>query len=277
MKWASIIAKPKRLDDAVDQACEDLSAALGGETPDLVFAFASGQYATHFERLPELIQERLPGAILVGCSAGGVVGGGEEIEQLPGLSLTGALLPGVKITPFHVPADLSEKSDLWGIQDDEPTHFVLLTEPFGCDTPDLLSNLDMAFPGSPVVGGIASGGEQPGTTALFLLDRVIRTGAVGVALQGDIVMDTMVAQGCRPVGDPMFITRGESNAIYELDGRPAGYLRGIDPGDGGSAWSGRAVRKGSAEPSGRHRGARRSVAVPDTFDVPGPGERRYPG
>ena len=134
MRWASVIAKPRRLDDAVDQACEDLSAALGTQSPDLVFAFASGQYATHFERLPELIQERLPGALLVGCSAGGVVGDGEEIEQLPGLSLTGAILPGVKISSFHVPADLSEKSDLWDIRDDEPTYFVLLTEPFGCNS-----------------------------------------------------------------------------------------------------------------------------------------------
>ena len=69
MKWASVIAKPRRLDDAVEQACEDLSAALDGETPSVIFAFASGQYATHFERLPQLIDERLPGALLLGCSA----------------------------------------------------------------------------------------------------------------------------------------------------------------------------------------------------------------
>jgi small ligand-binding sensory domain FIST len=41
-----------------------------------------------------------------------------------------------------------------------------------------------------------------------------------VALTGDLIMDTIVAQGCRPVGMPLFITRSRGNLILELDGRP---------------------------------------------------------
>ena len=64
-------------------------------------------------------------------------------------------------------------------------------------------------------------GEQPGGNALFLGPSVHRSGLVGVALSGDIEVDTIVAQGCRPVGLPMFVTKAHGNVIWELDGRRA--------------------------------------------------------
>jgi small ligand-binding sensory domain FIST len=44
---------------------------------------------------------------------------------------------------------------------------------------------------------------------------------VGVALSGNVTVDTIVAQGCRPIGQPMFVTRCERNVLHELDGRRA--------------------------------------------------------
>ena len=44
-------------------------------------------------------------------------------------------------------------------------------------------------------------------------------GYVGLGLTGDVVIDTVVAQGCRPIGEPMFVTRCEKNVIFEVDGR----------------------------------------------------------
>ena len=66
--------------------------------------------------------------------------------------------------------------------------------------------LDYAFPGSVKIGGLASGGSQPGANALFLGDEVHRAGMVGLAFSGDVMIDTVVAQGCRPIGVPMQIT-----------------------------------------------------------------------
>jgi small ligand-binding sensory domain FIST len=54
---------------------------------------------------------------------------------------------------------------------------------------------------------------------LYLDDAVHRSGLVGVALSGDVRVDTLVAQGCRPIGEPMFVTRAAENQIYALDGR----------------------------------------------------------
>ena len=81
-----------------------------------------------------------------------------------------------------------------------------------------MSSIDRAFPGQVKLGGLASGGDEPGDHVLVLNDQIIREGAVGVALYGDIEVDAVVAQGCRPVGDPMVVTRAEQNMLIELSG-----------------------------------------------------------
>jgi small ligand-binding sensory domain FIST len=104
--------------------------------------------------------------------------------------------------------------------EDEP-HFVLLADPFSADAGSLLSGMDYAFPSSPKIGGLASGANGPGLNALFLDGEVFHGGAVGVALTGDVALDTVVAQGCRPVGELLSVTGCRENVLYELDGRPA--------------------------------------------------------
>jgi len=39
---------------------------------------------------------------------------------------------------------------------------------------------------------------------------------VGVALSGNLVMETIVAQGCRPIGQLFQVTKGERNIVLEL-------------------------------------------------------------
>ena len=63
-----------------------------------------------------------------------------------------------------------------------------------------------------------------------------RTGLVGVALAGNIEVETIVAQGCRPIGEPMFITKCQGNLLWELDGVSAvkvleDLYESLDPGD----------------------------------------------
>ena len=98
---------------------------------------------------------------------------------------------------------------------------MLLADPFSGRPEALLAGLDYAFPSSPKIGGLASGATSPGLNALFLDGEVFSEGAVGVALSGDVTIDTVVAQGCRPVGELMRVTGCRGNFLYELDGRPA--------------------------------------------------------
>jgi small ligand-binding sensory domain FIST len=71
---------------------------------------------------------------------------------------------------------------------------------------------------------LASGGQQPGANVLFIDATPHRAGLVGVALSGRIEIDTIVAQGCRPIGQPMFVTKCQGNILWELDGQPAVHV-----------------------------------------------------
>jgi small ligand-binding sensory domain FIST len=215
MRWASTVSEKADLAEAVDQAGAGVAAALDGAAPDLLVAFVSAQHAERYPEVPSLVRRRFPGGLVFGCSAGGVIGGGHEVEEAPGFSLTAAHLPGVTLTPFHGLA--TAPPPLGGAN----PQLLLLADPFTFDVETFIHDVDMRHPGAVVVGGLASGGRRPGENALYLGDDVHRGGLIGVTLDGDVVVDTIVAQGCRPVGDPMFITRCERNVIYELDGRPA--------------------------------------------------------
>ena len=228
MRWASSGSDDANASAAIRAAAEQLRLQLDGHAADLIVAFVSPHHAASFDRIPAMIAESLGAGLLLGCSAGGVIGGGREIEQRPGVSLTAAILPGVTPRPFHVESEAlpspASGAEAWralvGIEAEEQPHFLVLPDPFTFDAEGFVRGLDLSYPLSSTIGGIASGGGTPGDNALFLGDRVLRSGAVGVALAGDIAVDTIVAQGCRPIGDPMFATSCERNIVRRLDGRP---------------------------------------------------------
>jgi small ligand-binding sensory domain FIST len=220
MQWASAVSSAARVDEAIAEAASRVRRQLGDQPPDLAVVFASPHHADHYDAVPELVRAALEPKTLLGCSAGGVIGGGHEIEGEAGFSVTAARLPGVTLVPFH--ADEPVPPD---VPADPPPQLIVLPEPFSFDAETFLRLLDHRLPGSTVVGGVASGGRQRGQNALFLDGTVHRDGLVGVALQGNVVVDTVVAQGCRPIGEPMFVTRCERNFLYEVDGRsPAAVL-----------------------------------------------------
>ena len=229
MKWSSASSDNSSLEEALDRCVASVREGLESETVDLAVVFASPHHREAYERIPGMVAKRLGAKYLIGCSAGGVIGGGHEIEQRAGFSLTAASLPGVSVTPFHVDneslPDLDASPSAWeslvGTTPDEYPQFLLITDPFTIRSDNLLLGLDYAFRRSVKVGGMASGGQQPGANALMLDGEVHRSGAVGLAFHGDVVIDTIVAQGCRPIGKPMNVTRCNSNVLLELDGAPA--------------------------------------------------------
>jgi small ligand-binding sensory domain FIST len=95
----------------------------------------------------------------------------------------------------------------------------MLPDPFTIDAQVLIASCDRALPAATKLGGLPSGGTGPGTSALFLGEATHAAGAVGVALRG-VHVDTLVAQGCRPIGNAMFVTRHRGNVLQELNGKP---------------------------------------------------------
>lgn len=228
MKWASAISRNASVEAAIQECSEHIRRDLGTGGISLAVLFVTPHFAAYYPRMHHLIDDHLRPETLIGCSGGGVIGGDEEIERAPAVSLVAARLPDVGVTPFrvddHLP-DLDGPPDAWeaviGVPAEEEPQLVLLADPFSVRTEALLAGLDYAFPGLPKIGGLASGATSPGLNALFLNDAVFDGGAVGVALTGNVAVDTVVAQGCRPVGGLMRVTGCDGNMLHELDDRPA--------------------------------------------------------
>ena len=228
MKWASALSEQTAFTDAIEECIGLVRQQLGDSSPHLAVVFASSHHAEDYERLPQLIRENLDSTLVLGCSGGGIIGNGQEVEQRPAVSITAAHLPDVNLVGFHLEGDtlpdLDAGPDAWEevvqVSPSQEPHFVLLADAFSFPVQNLLLGLDYAFERSAKIGGLASGGQESRQNALFLGDQVYSSGAVGVALHGNIAVDTVVAQGCRPIGKPMRITESRRNLLVELDGQP---------------------------------------------------------
>lgn len=228
MKWVSTVSDEPGLAEAVREVAVHTRSRLGGESPDLVVVFVSEHHRDDYESLPDLLAAEMPTGLLVGCSAGGVIGGGREVEKRPGLSITAAVLPEVELAGFHmVNESLPERdaaASVWEervhVRAERDPNFLLLPDPFTFDAEIFIAGLDRAFPCSRKVGGLVSGGREPGASALYLGSRAYRAGVVGVSMSGNIRVETIVAQGCRPIGEPMFVTSCRENVLGGLDGQP---------------------------------------------------------
>jgi len=228
MRWASAVDTDSNLSSAVERAAGTVFTGLGRQEPDLLFAFVGADHAARFDAVSDLLLREFESAFIFGCCAGGVIGGGREIEDRPGVSLTGALLPGVKFKGTHldaaqVPPVFAEArvwEDTLRMTANQQPAFLLLADPYSFETETYVRGLDRVYPRAPKIGGLASGARQVGGTALYLGSQVYHSGCITLALTGNIEVDAVVAQGCRPVGEPMFVTMAHENLIRELDGRP---------------------------------------------------------
>ena len=228
VKWVSSISHEKDLGRALTELRRDLRSQLGAPA-DLVMLFLTPHYEEEYERVPDAVAGLLSPALFIGCTGTGIVGAGREVEDRASVSIIAASLPEVEVTPFYVEEEdlpnLDAGPEYWheaiGIAPDPTPHFLLFVDPTGSvpfDTRPLLMGLDFAYPASAKVGGLASVLRE---NCLFMGDRLLSGGCAGIALQGAIQVDPVVAQGCRPVGQPMTITGCDGYLLTGLDDRPA--------------------------------------------------------
>ncbi|MAG55829.1 MAG: hypothetical protein CMJ83_06025, partial [Planctomycetes bacterium] len=169
------------------------------------------------------LRTAFPLATSLGCTAEGTIGDGRELERQASVSLLAGSLPGVDFRPFRVTQDTlddDEWVDRLGPADGDPT-FLVLGDPFSLDVRRFLSGTQESHPGRPVIGGMASGAHQPGDNRLLADGAVHADGLVGVAITGDVAVDSVVSQGCRPIGEHYVVTQGEANILRGLRNQPA--------------------------------------------------------
>jgi len=242
MKWFTTASRETDIEVATKACMDAIRDALGDGSPDVLLVFPSAHYIPAADKLSELLWQGLEPEHMIGCCGGGVIGGGEEHERAPALTMTAAKLPGVTARTFHLearreidlePALLTEQI---GLPAENGPSLILLPDPYTFPAELFVKALDMVYPFSQKVGGLVSGSNTPGRHVMFLDDEVIRSGLVGIGFDGNMAMDTIVAQGCRPVGEPMFVTSSRENVIISLDGRsPRDVLQALfeslDEGD----------------------------------------------
>ena len=207
-------------------AIGDALAGLDGRRPDLVVLFISPQFEDEIAAVVDVATEAAEDAIVIGCTAGGVIGATAEVEDAPAITAWAASLPSVGIEPVRL---TFERDGDHGIIDgfgemprrEDGAVLVLLTDPFSFPADLLLEHLNEAAPGVPVVGGQSSGGLEAGRNVLIANGEVVRDGAVGVILRGGASVTPAVSQGCRPIGETYAVTRAERNVMYELAGQPS--------------------------------------------------------
>ena len=227
MQWASTLSVTSNYQDGVNECLYKINSIMDNE-PNLVVVFASPKNVNLLQDLNKMIDNRFTDCTILGCSGLGIIGSGQELEKNDGIAMAAATLPDVTVTPFHISsnnlpdgdAPPKEWESLVGVTRESNPEFILLGDPFSSQCENLLMGLDYAFPKSTIIGGLSSGGQQSGLNSLFLNSDTFSEGVVGAALSGNIKIDTIVAQGCKPIGEPIRITRCNRNLLEGIDDKP---------------------------------------------------------
>ncbi len=206
---------------AARRAVAEARASLGDLTPSFGVLFASAHYFGSAQTLVAAVAEEAGRIPLIGCVADAVAGAAREVESEPAVSLWLAADLGPVETFAMEFVQTASGGAFAGYRfgRDRAGVHLMICDPFTFPAGDLLAHLNEHVPGAVVMGGMASGGLARRRSQLFLDGRAITHGAVGAHLPLAEV-HPLVAQGCRPVGDPYTITRADGNVIFELGGRP---------------------------------------------------------
>jgi small ligand-binding sensory domain FIST len=224
-------------EDVVEQVLDGGSPfAQNAGAIDLAVLFVSGDHAAEAHAIARLVRRELDPGCLIGATSNGVIGLDRELEDVPGVSLLTISLPGTRLRPFTyadlphaTPADrgsLEALAESIGAGPDLRA-VLFFADPFSVATASVveaLSSLPLVEPGltsCPVIGGICSTPGGPGANAVMLNGAASRSGAVGLTISGDVAVDSVVSQGCRPIGEPLVVTSAKRNVLMQLGGRKA--------------------------------------------------------
>jgi small ligand-binding sensory domain FIST len=203
--------------------------------PDVLFLFISYTLADSFESIVTLLRTALKPTHLLAVVGESIIGPEQEVERLPAVSALAINAPGAILGEVEGVQDqwaevLSEEEflnihvapPLRDNPDPPPLRaFFMFADPFTTPIVQLLDACSQRYPAAPIIGGMASGMQNPGDTRLALDGEIHTSGLVGISFSGNIEIDTLVSQGCRAVGDTFVVTKGHQNVIETLDGKPA--------------------------------------------------------
>ena len=222
-RFAAALSEHPVASHAVGEVAGEVLEKFAGDEPDLLVVFASPHFVGTMDDLTFALGNLLDPRVLLGATVVGVLGGAHEVEDAPGVAVFAASCPDATLTPVALGVERTPDGAAitgWPELEGDPSTLLLLADPFSFPLDGFLARLRDDRPQLQVIGGAASAARGPGGNRLVLGDRIVADGAVGVFVEG-LPVRAVVSQGCRPVGSPYVVTRGEGNRIQELAGRPA--------------------------------------------------------
>jgi small ligand-binding sensory domain FIST len=196
------------------ETARELRAEAGGAS--LALVFVSPDYRPYLKEMIEILQVDGHAKQVVGCSADGFIGTGQEDENTSGFSVLFLNVPGDGIGSwvidehFQIPRD-REAVGGW----------VVLGNPLRLNAQALLEDMNRIYPGVPLYGGLATGGWD--AEALFTFHHstgLVDSAGVAIHLPG-LVLQGIVSQGCQPIGEPYTITQVDKDVVLGVGGRRA--------------------------------------------------------
>ncbi len=220
--------------EACREMLDDVAYSMQGDT-DLAIVFFSREHVRRARVIMSAVLDTLAPGTMVGMSTAGVISNDHELDRQPGISIFAMSCPDVEFRTF------TDDQINWPETQNDPAR---LTEVIGADQPGLrgimaladphtpftrmLSSMSSAVapasmdsPSIPFFGGVAAAGPQPGANQLLCNEEIRIGGLVGLSIRGAIRIDTLVSQGCRPIGKPSVITGAKRNIIESLGGGSA--------------------------------------------------------
>lgn len=230
--FASAISGEAHTRPAIDEVLGQLRHRFTGKA-DIMLTFITPHHIEGLGAIHEALTRAFEPRCELGLTAEGVVGVRREIESQPGLSVLVGSMPGAELKAFAIePDDFGEllggdehddtPRQMLGFGGGSPQAMILMADPFTTPIIQLMPAIDRWFPGSTLVGGVASGTRTAGGNRLLCNGRISRGGVVGLAIGGGVHVQPTVSQGCRPIGSPVVITKTQpkkNHVVLELGGQ----------------------------------------------------------
>jgi small ligand-binding sensory domain FIST len=223
---ASRLVKGNYNEDAVRITAEELLSEIGGKVT-CGFAFVSPEYQPFIGDFLELVQLHGHVPTLIGCSGSGLIATAKEAEGSPGFSLLFLHLPE---TTLHIASFTQgelqslDGAEAWhdatGVRPCDVDGWIALADPSTTPIEPWLTDWNAAYPKVPTIGGLASGGSS-GEEMFVYRDRELVESVVALGFKGGVRIQTVVSQGCRPIGEALPVTGADRNIVTTLGSRPA--------------------------------------------------------
>jgi small ligand-binding sensory domain FIST len=198
----------------VTETARQLREETGGAT--LALAFVSPDWRPHLKEFMEILQVDGHARQVIGCSADGFIGTGQEDEDVSGFSVMFLNLAEEEVGTWVI-------DEHFQIPRDRPATgaWLVLGNPLRLNAAALLEDMNRIYPGVPVYGGLATGGWDSDTLFTFQhAAGVIDSAGVAVHLPVTVIQG-IVSQGCQPIGEPYTITQVDKDVVLGVGGRRA--------------------------------------------------------